>query len=142
MLSTPVSELKGVGQKLNTAFKKKGISTVRDLIEYLPRRYEDFSAAQKIADLEPGNVTILASIESIETKTVRRGLKLTTAVISDGYSKLKAIWFNQPYRASQLKSGEEFLFSGKFEFSYNHYQLSNPSVEKPKIFLEKEPSGF
>jgi len=58
---------------------------------------------------------------------------VTTATLSDGEAKLKAVWFNQPYRTTQLKDGtEEFYFSGEFEFQYNRYQLTNPSVEKVK----------
>jgi ATP-dependent DNA helicase RecG len=57
-------------------------------------------------------------------------LRITTATIADDTGKLQAVWFNQPYRETQLKSGEMFYFSGEFEFNYNKYQLSNPSVEK------------
>nr|MBP9552018.1 ATP-dependent DNA helicase RecG [Candidatus Saccharibacteria bacterium] len=52
------------------------------------------------------------------------------AVLSDGVNKVRAVWFNQPYRAKQLKDGEEFFFSGDFEFSYNRYQVTNPRVMK------------
>lgn len=142
MLITPVSELQGVGEKTAAAFKKKNITTVKDLIYFLPYRHEDFSAAAKISDLEPGRVTILASAEKIETKNVRRGMRITTANLSDGESKLKAVWFNQPYRQTQLGSGEQFLFSGNYEFKYNRYQLTNPAVEKPIMFAESEPADY
>lgn len=142
MISTPIRDLKGVGEKLGHAFHKAGITTVGDLIEWLPRRHEDFSATTKIRELRPGKVTILARCESIETKQVRRGLRITTAVLSDGESKLQAVWFNQPYRASQLTGESEYLFSGTFEFSYNRYQLTNPAVEKPRAFAATETTEF
>lgn len=142
MLTSPVAELKGVGEKVDAAFKRVGIRTVIDLINWLPRRHEDFSAVTKIADLKPGKVTILARCESIETKQVRRGLRITTAVLSDGQDKLRAVWFNQPYRTTQLTGEKEFLFSGTFEFTYNRYQLTNPAVEKPRAFAESEPTDF
>ncbi len=142
MLSTPISELKGVGDKTSQAFKRVGITTVADLINWLPRRHEDFSAVTKISQLRPGKVTILATCESIETKTVRRGLRITTAVLSDGESKVRAVWFNQPYRSTRLSKQGQFLFSGTFEFSYNRYQITNPSVETPKQFGVNQPSEF
>lgn len=142
MLSTPVAELKGVGDKTNQALQRVGIRTVADLVDFLPRRHEDFSAVAQISDLQPGKVTICAICESVETKQVRRGLKITTAILSDGSSKVRAVWFNQPYRAAQLMGGKQFLFSGSFEFSYNRYQLTNPSVEIPKQFGESEPSEY
>ncbi len=138
MLTSAVSDIKGVGEKLNKSFLRVGIKTVLDLIEWIPRKHEDFSAVSKIASLKPGKVTILARCESIETRQVRRGMRITTAVLTDGSDKLKAVWFNQPYRATQLKSDKDFLFSGNFEFTYNRYQLTNPAVEKPKAFASTD----
>lgn len=142
MIDTSIRELKGVGDKIADAFKRVGIATVGDLIEWLPRRHEDFSAVTKISQLRPGKITILARCESIETKQVRRGIRVTTAVLSDGESKLRAVWFNQPYRATQLVGSAEFLFSGTFEFTYNRYQLTNPAVEKPRAFGGSEPEEY
>ncbi len=142
MLASSVSELKGVGEKLTQAFARVGIRTVGDLIDWLPRRHEDFSAATSIAQLEPGKVTILARCEKVETRQVRRGLRVTTATLTDGKDKVRAVWFNQPYRATQLSPDQDFLFSGTFEFTYNRYQLTNPAVEKPRAFAETEPTEF
>jgi ATP-dependent DNA helicase RecG len=130
--SYPLSEVKGVGEKTDEAFRRVGLKTIGDLIEYLPRTYEDYENQTSIAELQPGKVSILAKCEKIETKMVRRGLKLTTATLADDSGKVQAVWFNQPYRITQLQGGEQFLFSGDFEFNYNRYQLTNPSVEKFK----------
>ncbi len=83
-----------------------------------------------IADIHPGKMTIKARCEKVSTRPVRRGLKVTTATLVDGTGKLQAVWFNQPYRTTQLAGEDEFYFSGEFEFSYNRYQLTNPSAEK------------
>lgn len=130
--SYPLSEIKGVGEKTDEALRRVGLKTIGDLIEYLPRTYEDYENQTSIAELQPGKVSILAKCEKIETKMVRRGLKLTTATLADDSGKVQAVWFNQPYRITQLQGGEQFLFSGDFEFNYNRYQLTNPSVEKFK----------
>ena len=131
-LSLPLRELSGVGDKTDEAFARVGLRTVKDLIHYLPRKYNDFTERTAIAELRPGLVTIAAQVESTSTKSVRRGMRITTAVLTDGTSKVNAVWFNQPYRATQLASGETYVFSGTFEFKYNRYQLTNPSVEKAK----------
>jgi ATP-dependent DNA helicase RecG len=131
-ISYPLSEIKGVGDKTDEALRRAGLKTIGDLIEYLPRTYDDYENQTSITELQPGKVSILARCEKIETKMVRRGLKLTTATLADDSGKVQAVWFNQPYRIAQLQSGEQFLFSGDFEFNYNRYQLTNPSVEKFK----------
>ena len=130
-LASPLSRVKGVGDKTAEQFAQAGLFSVYDLITFLPRRHEDFSEVVNIADIRPGKMTIKARCEKISTRPVRRGLRITTATLADDSGKLQAIWFNQPYRTTQLaKTDEEFYFSGEFEFSYNRYQLTNPSAEK------------
>ena len=130
-LISPLEKVKGVGEKTAEQFVAAGLRTVGDLIDFLPRKHEDFSEVVAIGDIHPGKVTIKARCEKITTRMVRRGLKITTATLVDDTGKLQATWFNQPYRATQLKdSKEEFFFSGEFEFNFNRYQLTNPSAEK------------
>jgi ATP-dependent DNA helicase RecG len=131
-LLTPLDKIKGVGPKTGQQFSAAGITTVGDLIDFLPRNYDDFSNIVSISDIKPGKATIKARCEKIETRPVRRGLRITTATLADKTGKLQAVWFNQPYRETQLKSGEEFFFSGEFEFKYNRYQLTNPGAELVK----------
>jgi ATP-dependent DNA helicase RecG len=129
-LSTSLERIKGVGEKTAEQFAAAGLQTVSDLITFLPRKYEDFSHVTSIADIQPGKVTVKARCEKIETRPVRRGMKVTTATLVDDTGKIQAVWFNQPYRAAQLKGDAEHYFSGEFEFSYNRFQLTNPSAEK------------
>lgn len=127
VLSSPIEDIKGVGPKTAELLNKAGIFTLRDLAYYLPRTYENYQQAQKISDLRPGQVTIKAKVDDVRNS--RRGrLTITEAVLRDDSGAIRAIWFNQPYRAKQLDNHRDFYFSGKMEFSYGHYQLSNPSV--------------
>ena len=131
LLTTSLQKVKGVGVKTAEQFVAAGLHTVGDLVNFLPRKHEDFSEVVAIADIHPGKMTIKARCEKIATRPVRRGLRITTATLVDDTGKLQAVWFNQPYRATQLaKTDDEFYFSGEFEFNYNKYQLSNPSAEK------------
>ncbi len=129
-LVSPLEKVKGVGTKTGEQFALADIHTVGDLIDFLPRTHEDFSHVTTISNVAPGKVTIKARCEKISTRPVRRGLRITTATLTDNSGKLQAVWFNQPYRETQLKSGSEFYFSGEFDFNYNRYQLTNPSAEK------------
>ena len=132
-LKTPLEQVKGVGPKIAIQLRTAGLETVGDIITFLPRRHDDFTGLAPIADLKPGKVTIRARCESISTRPVRRGLRLTTAVLADDSGKLNAIWFNQPYRTQQLGgSDDEFYFSGEFEYNYGRYQLTNPTAEIAK----------
>ena len=131
-LATPLEQIKGVGPKTAQVLVAAGLTTVSDALNFLPRAYDDYSTAVNIADLQPGKVTVKARCESVSTRIVRRGLRITTAVLADKSGKVKAVWFNQPYRETQLKSDAEFIFSGQFGMQYNRYQINNPSVELAK----------
>jgi len=130
-LTTKLSDVKGVGPKTAEQLEAAGFETAGDLINFLPRVYDDFSKVERIADLRPGKITIKARAETVNTRHVRRGLKVTTATLTDNSGRCQAVWFNQPYRAEQLKNGEYYL-SGEFKLNGNRYQLSNPSVEAVK----------
>lgn len=129
-LSTSLSKIKGVGPKTADQLAAARLYNVGDIITFLPRTYEDYSSVSSIADIKPGKITVMARCEKISTRQVRRGVKVTTATLSDETGKIQAVWFNQPYRAAQLSGDGEYVFSGEFEFKYNRYQLTNPSAEK------------
>ncbi len=132
-LASTLDQIKGVGPKTAEQLQAAGLSTVGDLLLFLPRKHDDFTGVVEIADIKPGKATIKARCEKIDTRTVRRGLRLTTAVLADSSGKLNAVWFNQPYRTQQLGgSSDEFYFSGEFEYNYGRYQLTNASAELAK----------
>jgi ATP-dependent DNA helicase RecG len=137
-LSTSLEKVKGVGAKTAAQLAAAGLHSVGDLITFLPRAYEDYSHVTRIADIAPGKVTVKAHCEKVETRPVRRGMKVTTATLVDDSGKIHAVWFNQPYRAAQLASGAEFVFSGEFEFSYIRYLLTKPSAEKSSVLPATE----
>jgi ATP-dependent DNA helicase RecG len=128
-LTSPVTEVKGVGEEMAKKLAVLGVKTVGQLVDYLPRRYEDYSDVVSIRDTKPGPVTIKAVVKQATGRYVRRGMHLTEAVVSDDTGSTRIIWFNQPYRAAGLKSGAEYYFSGLFELSHQRMQLTSPSAE-------------
>ena len=127
--TAPLDDIKGVGEKTALLFASAGITTVYDLINFLPRTYEDYSHTTRIADLEPGNVVLAGTIQAVTSRRVRRGLSVTEAVLADESGKVPIVWFNQSYRAKQLQEHKKWLVAGEFAFSGRRYQLLNPSVQ-------------
>lgn len=136
-LNSSLEKVKGVGEKTLEKLESAGLRTVGDILSFFPRKYEDFASFTKLGKIQPGKVLFKARAEKVSLRRVRRGMTLVEAILTDGEEKVKAIWFNQPYRVSQLRSGDEFYFSGDFEFQYNRYQITNPRVMK----REELPKG-
>ncbi len=124
-----ITELQGIGEAQAKKFAVLGIKTIGDLLDYYPRRYEDYSAVTTTNQLRPGMVTIAAVIKQAAGRYVRRGLHITEAVASDDQGSVRLIWFNQPYRAVALKPGQRYFISGQYELSHQKFAVLNPSVE-------------
>ena len=127
-LADSVENIKGIGPKTAALLQKADIKTIRDLLYLLPRDYEVYQNVTNIKDLRPGKVTVKAKVSDIKTSRKRR-LTITEAQLSDETGALRAIWFNQPYRANQFSKDQEYLFAGNLEFSYGRYQITNPSAK-------------
>ena len=53
-LLSPVTEIKGIGEKTAALFHRMGIHTVEELLSYYPRTYERFEEPVTFANLEEG----------------------------------------------------------------------------------------
>ena len=129
-LNSPLTELKGVGQAQASKFAVLGLKTIVDLLDFYPKRYEDYSEVTPIAQLRPGSVTIEAVIKQATGRYVRRGMHITEAVASDDSGSVRLIWFNQPYRAAALKAGQTYFISGQYELRRQRFSILNPTVEQ------------
>ena len=142
-LTESVETLKGVGPKTAETFHKIGIKTVRDLLYYLPRTYENYQGNVKIKDIRPGKVVLKAKITDLKTsRTRRRNFTVTEGIIRDETDAVSVVWFNQPYRAKQFEKDKEYYFVGNFEFSHGKYQLLSPKAYLAKDIEKSAESGF
>lgn len=128
-LSTPIDELKGVGDELAKKLAILGVKTVGDLITNYPRRYEDYSQVIPIKQLKPGQVTLEATISQVIGRYVRRGMYITEAIATDATGSVRLVWFNQPYRAGGIKRSQPYYIAGQYALRRGRFSITNPSVE-------------
>lgn len=127
--SKSLDTIKGVGPSVAQKLKILGIQNVDDLINFLPRRYEDYSNVAKINTIKPGPVSVQAKVKQITGRYVRRGMHITEAVVEDRTGSLRLVWFNQPYREKATKIGVDYFISGQFQLSRNRFCVMNPAME-------------
>lgn len=138
-----VTEIKGVGPKIATILNKAGIKTVRDLLYYLPRTYENYQSSTCLKDIRPGRVCVKGKISDLKvSRTSRRNFTITDGVIRDKTDAIPVVWFNQPYRAKQFEPDKEYYFSGLYDLSYGRYVLSSPKVRPAKEIESVSSNGF
>jgi ATP-dependent DNA helicase RecG len=129
-----LDNIKGCGQSAIGLLSRLGIASMANLIDYYPRRYNDYSDLTMIGDIKPGAVCFRAKFTSVKARYIRAGLHLTEAAAEDASGKVKVTWFNQPYRAASIKSGEEYFVAGTLEFRSGWLSVTSPSIELVKDF--------
>jgi ATP-dependent DNA helicase RecG len=112
-LDSPLTLVKGISDVMMKKFIKLGVQTIRDLLYFFPHRHLDYSQRAFINNLEMGaENTIIANIwqaREIQLRTRR----CTEATVGDETGNIRIVWFNQPYLARALKTGEKIILSGK-----------------------------
>jgi len=121
-----------VGGKGATALEKAfGIRTVGELLTHYPRRYAMRGELTPIASLPIGEqVTIVAQVVETRDRPMknRRGT-LLEVIISDGKGQISLTFFNQAWRAKDLRPGRRGIFAGKVGMYRNALQFAHPDYE-------------
>ncbi|MCU1449744.1 MAG: recG, partial [Acidimicrobiales bacterium] len=126
----PVAELTGVGDKKADALAAMDIETVLDLLTHYPRRYVDRTQQATIRELRVGDeAMVVATVKRVQTRRTRQRRTMVEIDVFDGSSYLHCVFFNQPWRAKQLKEGTEAILFGKLESYRGRRQMTNPVVD-------------
>ncbi len=129
-LDSPVKTLSGVSDVYARRLARLGLNTIRDLLFHFPHRYDDYSALKPISDLMYGEeVTISGAVERVSNRQSRRGIIITTAIISDGTGRIQATWFNQPYLVKSLGRGRPIVLSGRVDEYLGRLTFQSPTWE-------------
>ncbi len=114
-LTTSVKELGSVGSKTAKALSRINITTVADLLEHYPFRYQDFSRVSSLNEITIGaEVTVQGTITSISMRNLaKRHLSIIEAWLTDEHESIKVLWFNQPYLTKTLSPGTQVALAGK-----------------------------
>lgn len=128
----PIEKISGIGAKRGQLYRKLDIDSVGALVRFYPRTYEDWSKVTPIDETVVGETFCIRSVLSspITEHRVAGGKLLASAQITDGYSYLKLVFFNNKYVKSMLKTGEEYLFYGKVSSSGRMKEIINPAFAK------------
>jgi ATP-dependent DNA helicase RecG len=126
----PVDRLHTVGPRRAEALAAVGVSTVLDLLYTFPRRYLDRSRQADLSDLAVGDeAVVLAEVLAVRARRTRQGRALVEADVADQSSTMTVTFFNQAWRAKQLRAGVQALFFGKLDDYRGARRMVNPVVD-------------
>lgn len=134
-----LTKIRYVNEKREEEFNKMGIFDTADLIRYFPRAYLDLRQSQLLKYAYHNDIVLTAGkVLSIPlTRYYKRGGLVKIVCEQEGFT-FSVVWFNQPYVASKLKVGEEYLFYGRVRIDGFDTSIVNPSFELcEKVFRLK-----
>ncbi len=142
-MASPLDQKLGgvLGARTAAVFAKGfGIDTVGDLLTHYPRRYARRGELTELSHLPlDDDVTIVAEVIDVRERPMRaKKGSLLEARITDGKGILTLTFFNQPWRAKDLRSGVRGIFAGKVGEYRGSRQLAHPDYE---LFEEDNPDG-
>lgn len=114
--NTPITDLKGIGDKTAGYFNKLNITYVKDLLYHFPRDYETFEEPINIKDTVPGEIcAVYASVTGIPNLKKVRNLTILNVLIKDSTGGMQLTFFNMPYLKKVLKPGGYYVFRGMIQ---------------------------
>jgi ATP-dependent DNA helicase RecG len=129
-LTTPVQFLKGCGAQRAEQLEKLGVTTVRDLLFFFPRDYQDLTDLRTIDQLEEGPlVSVLGTVEEVDLADRSQGRSVLGVLVRQGNGHLRALWFNQPFLREKYRRGQVLLLSGKAKRRSMRWEMVHPHVQ-------------
>ena len=126
-LHSPVTDLKGIGEKTAVPFAKAGIHTVQDLIEYYPRAYELFEEPTEPEEMEDGKkYAVHACVQSVSPVKRFKRYQIFSAQLKTGDTVIQAAWFNMPFLRNYFQKGGQYIFRGVVTVRNGQYRMEQP----------------
>lgn len=131
LMAQPIQYVKGVGEQRAKAFRSLGIETVRDLLYFFPRDYEDRTGITPLNQCREGETVCVRAWAMVNPQEhrVRRNCSLFRCAVSDQSGSMPVVIFNQKYLAGRLERGKEYVLLGKVTRSGRERQLTVTEAE-------------
>ncbi|MGH7176339.1 MAG: ATP-dependent DNA helicase RecG [Tepidisphaeraceae bacterium] len=124
--ATPVEKLRGVGQVRAGHLKALGVTTLDDLLEYFPRRYQRELPERPIAGLVPEQIQSARGTVVAVDYICGRGRPRFEATLESAGAKLALTWFNGAYLRNRIHPGLEMIVRGRIRYFRGLPQMLNP----------------
>ena len=125
-----VQFVKGVGPRLGAVFTSRGIETVRDLLTFFPRAYEDRTLLKTVAELTEGvQASVAVRILSARKINMRGGRSMLEARVTDDSGTLSLKWFHAPRgMESRLTAGAPLIVTGTPKVYLGRNEMIHPEI--------------
>ncbi len=127
-----VQYLKGIGPKTAVQLKELGITTVKDVLYYFPRDYEDMGNIKPIGEMIDGDMAAVQAKVSLiyPSRKIGKGKYINRILFQNTTGYIVGIWFNQPYIKNNFKVGQNVYLYGKISRKMGEVQIVDPQYDR------------
>ena len=128
---TAVQFVKGVGPKLGAVFSSRGICTVKDLLTFFPRAYEDRTRIFRVAELKDGQpATVLLQVMGARKIPLRKsGRTILEVRCRDQTGLMTLKWFHVPRgMEARFTPGLSILATGTVKAFMSRLEMVHPET--------------
>ena len=130
-LNKDVKYVKGVGPNRIQLLNKLKIYTLKDLITYYPRDYEDRSKPQNVCDCEDGTEVLIEAMPISKITEYRKGkMIISRLIVRDQTGTCYITWYNQGYLKNRFIPMKFYRFFGKVSKKGNRLEMNSPVFDE------------
>ena len=133
--ASPITALKGIGEKTAALFHRVGVDTVGELLSYYPRTYDVYERLVSIGALEADKIQAVTGVIRRIPDGRRVGrYHITTVSLEENGLHLQLSWFNMPFLRNSLLPGCIYIFRGRVQKKKGRTTMDQPEIYAPEDY--------
>ena len=130
-LDKDVKYVKTVGPNRVKLLNKLNIYTLKDLIEYYPRDYEDRSKPKNLYECTDGEEVLIEAMAVGRITEMHKGrMTISRLIVKDQTGTCYITWFNQGYLRDKFQPGRMYRFFGKISNKNGRLEMNSPVYDE------------
>ena len=130
-LNKDVKYVKTVGPNRVKLLNKLNIYTLKDLITYFPRDYEDRSKPKNLCECVDGEEVLIEAMATGRINEMHKGkMTISRLVVKDQTGTCLITWFNQGYLRDKFQAGRMYRFFGKISNRNGRLEMNSPVYDE------------
>ena len=130
-LNKDVKYVKTVGPSRVKLLNKLKIYTLKDLIEYYPRDYEDRSKPKNLYECIDGEEVLIEAMPTGRISEMHKGrMTISRLIVKDQTGTCYITWFNQVYLREKFQPGRMYRFFGKISNKNGRLEMNSPVYDE------------
>ncbi len=130
-LNKEVQYVKTVGPNRVKLLNKLKIYTLKDLITYFPRDYEDRSKPKNLYECVDGEEVLIEAMAVGRINQMHKGrMTISRLTVRDQTGTCYITWFNQGYLKDKFQTGKMYRFFGKISVKGGRIEMNSPVYDE------------